>query len=126
MKSCPSCGADAAKERRGTLGESKGVWCTACGRATDTLEAWEGAWRGSEKAAFTSNGPIQITNLDLSKMIYNGCSVRMKADLSIHGYAAQGPSGIWWVHQTNCPVTHPKCWKYHRMQDLELNWELKP
>lgn len=41
MKPCPACHADAAKPRVGSLGESKGVWCTQCGHATDTAEEWE-------------------------------------------------------------------------------------
>lgn len=39
---CPSCGADAAKPRTRTLGEPGGVWCTQCGHATATVEAWQG------------------------------------------------------------------------------------
>lgn len=43
MKPCPSpkCGADAAKLRKGSLGEIKGVWCTTCGFSTTTVEGWE-------------------------------------------------------------------------------------
>ena len=45
MKPCPSCGANAAKERIGTLGESRGVWCTACGFDLPSIDAWEAAHR---------------------------------------------------------------------------------
>jgi hypothetical protein len=45
VKPCPSCGADAGAPRVGSLGESKGVWCKACGETRDTLEAWENAYR---------------------------------------------------------------------------------
>jgi len=41
MKPCPSCKADAGVIRRGTLGEEKGVWCTACGFKTTTVNGWE-------------------------------------------------------------------------------------
>jgi hypothetical protein len=49
MKPCPTCKEDKAKLRTGSLGEPKGVWCTACGRSTDSVEAWESAWREGER-----------------------------------------------------------------------------
>lgn len=45
LPTCPSCGANAAKERIGTLGESKGVWCTACGFDLPSIDAWQTAHR---------------------------------------------------------------------------------
>jgi hypothetical protein len=47
VKPCPACKEDKAKLRTESLGEPKGVWCTACGRSTDSVEAWESAWRGA-------------------------------------------------------------------------------
>ncbi len=41
MKPCPVCKADAAKPRVGSLGESKGVWCTQCGHSTNTVAEWD-------------------------------------------------------------------------------------
>jgi hypothetical protein len=46
VKPCPACNADAGKPRLGALGESRGVWCAACGHSLDSVEEWESAYRG--------------------------------------------------------------------------------
>jgi hypothetical protein len=61
MKPCPTCKEDKAKLRTGSLGEPKGVWCTACGRSTDSVEAWESAWREGERLVWEGSETPPIT-----------------------------------------------------------------
>lgn len=52
---CSACGNDAAKLRVGSLGDTRGVWCTQCGDSTDDVAQWQA--RGVVRQAISSTLP---------------------------------------------------------------------